>query len=125
MDLQIASELKEGILVVTASGSIASDEALRLLKQVFDTAKEKEVNKILVNGLAMDGELQTFDRYRIAGELTAYLREHGQSNVRLAFVGRPPTIGGLGVLVAQNRGVTTEWFSSHQEALYWLEKWPS
>jgi hypothetical protein len=58
MDLQITSELKEGILVVTTSGSIAFDEALRLLKQVFDTAKEKEVNKILVNGLAMDGELQ-------------------------------------------------------------------
>jgi len=43
MDLQITSELKEGILVVIARGSIAFDEALRLLKQVFDTAKEKGI----------------------------------------------------------------------------------
>jgi hypothetical protein len=29
------------------------------------------------------------------------------------------------VLVGQNRGVTTEMFSSQQKALNWLDKWPS
>jgi hypothetical protein len=44
---------------------------------------------------------------------------------RLAFVGKPPAVDGFGVRVAQNRGITTEVFASQQEALRWLDKWPS
>ena len=40
-------------MLVTASGDLAFDAALRLLKQVCDTAAEKQVNKILVNSLAV------------------------------------------------------------------------
>jgi hypothetical protein len=44
---------------------------------------------------------------------------------RLAFVGKAPTMDGFGVRVAQNRGLTVEMFSTEQEALSWLDKWPS
>jgi hypothetical protein len=54
MDLRIDIELQGGVLLVTATGNFTLDAALRLLKQVCDTAKEKEVNKILVNTLAME-----------------------------------------------------------------------
>ena len=124
MDLRIDIELREGLLLVTASGTLAFDAALRLLKQVCDTAKEKEVSKILVNALAVDGELATVDRYRLGTEVTAYLKQRQMSS-RLAFVGKPPAVDGFGVRVAQNRGITTEVFSSQQEALRWLGKWPS
>jgi hypothetical protein len=43
---------------------------------------------------------------------------------RLAFVGKPPTMDGFGVRVAQNRDVFTEIFSSQQAAQEWLDKWP-
>jgi len=124
MDLRIDIELREGLLLVTASGTFAFDAALLLLKQVCDTAKEKEVSKILVNALAVDGELATVDRYRLGTEVTAYLKQR-QMSPRLAFVGKPPAVDGFGVRVAQNRGITTEVFSSQQEALRWLGKWPS
>ena len=124
MDLRIDIELREGLLLVTASGTLAFDAALLLLKQVCDTAKEKEVSKILVNALAVDGELATVDRYRLGTEVTAYLKQR-QMSPRLAFVGKPPAVDGFGVRVAQNRGITTEVFSSQQEALRWLDKWPS
>ena len=124
MDLHIDVELQGGLLLVTASGNLAFDAALLLLKQVCDTAKEKEVNKILVNALAVDGELSTVERYRLGAEVTAYLKQR-QMNPRLAFVGKPPALDGFGVRVAQNRGATTELFSSQQEALTWLDKWPS
>ena len=124
MDLRIDIELREGLLLVTASGTLAFDAALLLLKQVCDTAKEKEVSKILVNALAVDGELATVDRYRLGTEVTAYLKQR-QMSPRLAFVGKPPAVDGFGVRVAQNRGITTEVFSSQQEALRWLGKWPS
>jgi hypothetical protein len=42
MDLRIDIELQGGLLLVTASGNFTFDAALRLLKQVRDTAKEKE-----------------------------------------------------------------------------------
>ena len=124
MDLRIDIELREGLLLVTASGTFAFDAALLLLKQVCDTAKEKEVSKILVNALAVGGELATVDRYRLGTEVTAYLKQR-QMSPRLAFVGKPPAVDGFGVRVAQNRGITTEVFSSQQEALRWLGKWPS
>jgi hypothetical protein len=124
MDLRIDIELREGLLLVTASGTFAFDAALLLLKQVCDTAQEKEVSKILVNALAVDGELATVERYRLGTEVTAYLKQRRMSP-RLAFVGRPPTVDGFGVRVAQNRGITTEVFSGQLEALRWLDKWPS
>ena len=48
MDLVIEIEVQEGLLLVTASGTLTFDAALRLLKQVCDTAAEKQINKILV-----------------------------------------------------------------------------
>jgi hypothetical protein len=124
MDLHIDIEPLGPVLLVTASGKIALDTALQLLKQAFDVAKEKELNKILVNTLAVEGELSTFERYRLAIGSVAHLRQR-QMNPRVAFVGKPPTTNGFGVRVAQNRDVTTQVFDSQQAALEWLDKWPS
>jgi hypothetical protein len=124
MELHIDIELQGTILLVTAKGNAAFDAALRLYKLVFDTAKEKGVNKILVNTLAVSGELTTLDRYQLAAELAAYLKRH-QMNPRLAIVGVPPTTDGFGVLVAQNRDVTIQAFDTLQAALTWLSRWPS
>ena len=123
MTLHIDVELQEGQLLVTARGTVEFDAALRLLKQVCATAKDKGVNKILVNGLALEGELSTVDRYRFGAEMALYLRQI-QMSPRLAFVGKPPTMDGFGVRVAQNRDITTEIFSSQQAAQEWLDKWP-
>jgi hypothetical protein len=119
MDLRIDIELRAALLFVTATGTLAYDAALRLLKQVCDTAAEKHVTKILVNALAVDGTLTTMERYHIGVEVASYVRQR-KINPRLAIVGKPPTTDGFGVNVAQNRGVTTEVFSTEQAALNWL-----
>jgi hypothetical protein len=124
MELQIDIELQEGLLMVTAIGNFTFEAALRLLKQVCDTAKEKEVNKILVNCLAMDGELSIFERYHLGAEFATYLKER-QMNPKFAFVGEPPTVDGFAVRVGQNRGLVAEVFSNQQDALKWLKQWPS
>jgi hypothetical protein len=124
MDLHIADEkLQEGVLIVIGDGTFESVTALRLLKQICDMATEKHVNKILVNALALDGTVSELNRYEIAVELTTYLRERDW-NYRLAIVGKSPTVDGFGVRVAQNRGLITEHFSTEQEALNWLKRWP-
>ena len=124
MDLHIEIELTGGVLLVTASGTQTFDAALRLLKQILDTAAERQVNKILVNGLAVEAELSTGDRYRLAIEIVAYLKQR-QMSPRVAFVGKPPSMDGFGVRVGQNRGISTEIFPTQQDALNWLNKWPS
>jgi hypothetical protein len=53
MELRTDIELRGQILLVTARGKVALESALQALKQAFDTAKEKGVNKILVNTLAV------------------------------------------------------------------------
>ena len=123
MDLHIDIELQSGLLLVTAGGTVELEGAVRLLKQVCDTAKEKGINKILVNTLAADGVLSTVERYQLAVEVTAYIKQR-QMNPRLAFVGKPPTSDGFGVRVAQNRDLVTSMFSSRQEAINWLNGWP-
>ena len=123
MDLHIDVALQGDLLLVTASGSLVFDVALRLLKEVCDIAAEKQVDRILVDCLAVDGEVSTLDRYSLGAEVAAYLRQR-EVKPKLAIVGKPPTIDGFGVRVGQNRGITTEVFSSQQAALKWLDRWP-
>jgi hypothetical protein len=123
MDLQIDTELQGELLLVTARGIVTFDSISRLLRQVFDTAVESRVDKILINGLTAEGELAPFERYRLGVDAAAYLSERGM-NVKVAFVGVPPTTDGFGVRIARNRGVMARVFSTPQEALSWLDESP-
>jgi hypothetical protein len=123
MDLQIDIELQGELLFVTARGRVGFRSVSRLLKQVLETAAERQVDKILVNSLAADGELAAFERYDLGVEVAADLIER-RMNVKLAFVGTPPTVNGFGVRIARNRGVMAEVFSTQQEALSWLDELP-
>jgi hypothetical protein len=123
MDLHIEIEFQEVLLVVTARGSVAFDTALRLFKDVFDTAAENRVTRILVDALAVDGELAVFERYQLGSELGSYL-EQRQMNFKMAVVGGPPAVTGFAVRVLQNRDIVARTFSDQREALNWLEKHP-
>ena len=120
MDLRIDVEFQGGLLLITVRGTLAFKPALRLLKQVCDAAVEKQTDKILVNVLAVDGEL-TVERYHLGVEVATCLRQR-KISPKIAFAGKPPAADGFGVRVGQNRGVLTEMFSSEQEALNWLSK---
>lgn len=119
MDLHMDIEFRDGLMLVTASGSLRFDAASREFKRVWDAAAESRVSKILVNNLAVEGELATFERYDLAVEAAQHLNGRGM-DVKVAIVGRLPTVNGFGVRVARNRGIVTEAFSTQQEALNWL-----
>jgi hypothetical protein len=122
MELHVEMELQGAILLVTASGTATFESALRCFKQVFDTAKEKGVSKILVNSLAANGELSTSERYELAMGIVAHVRLRGM-NPRIAMVGHPPTVNGFAMRVSQNRDVSAETFSDLEQALHWLNCW--
>jgi hypothetical protein len=124
MDLHAHIEQQGELLVATATGTLAFEPALKILKGICDMAAEKQVHKILVNGLALDGTLSTMERYQLAIQVTEHIRQL-QFNPRLAFVGRAPAMDGLAVRVGQNRDVSVELFPSVEEALSWLARWPA
>lgn len=107
-------------MVITASGTVSFDRVLMLLKDVCEAAAENHVDKILVDSLAVDGELATFERYRLGAELAAYLTQR-QFRVKLAFVGTSPALTGFGAQIARNHGIATDVFPSIEEARNWLE----
>jgi hypothetical protein len=124
MDLHAHTELQGELLVATATGTLAFEPALKILKGICDMAAEKKVQKILVNGLAVDGTFSTIERFQLAIQVIEHIRQL-QFSPRLAFVGRAPAMDGFGVRVAQNRDVTVELFPTVEEALSWLARWPA
>lgn len=123
MEMSIDIELGGALLLVTANGTADAHSASRLLRQMCDAAEDKGVNKILVDCLALTGKLAAFERYQLGAE-TAECFTGRLMNVRLAYVGKPPTTDGFGVRVARNRGVITRLFSTRREALKWLDECP-
>ena len=120
MSLQVDLELDGALLLAVVKGTVSTvDETWRILKQICDTALEKHLNRILIDGLGTQGVTTTFDRYYIGTKMVTYCGEH-ELWPTLALVGQPPVVDGFGLLVAKNRWVVTETFPNRKEALEWL-----
>ena len=109
--------------MATATGTVAFEPALKILKGICDMAAETHIHKVLVNTLAVNGTFSTMERYELAIQVTEHLRQI-QFNPRIAVVGLPPASDGFAVRVAQNRNVCVEMFPSLEQALSWLARWP-
>ena len=116
-------ELQAEILIAIASGPLSREEATRLWREVFDSAAERQAQKILVDCLAVGGTLSTIDRYDIALQSMQHLRELG-IHVQVALVGSPPAVDGFGLLVANNIGLLGLLFPNVDEARNWLKRVP-
>jgi hypothetical protein len=123
MGLHSHIEFQAGLLVLTASGEFEIEAALKLFTQACESASEKGISKILVDTCAVEGAISALERYRLGAEIAAYVKQR-QLNTKVAIVGKAPTMNGFGVLVAQNRDLVTNAFSSQQEAMKWLDAWP-
>ena len=76
------------------------------------------MKRILVDTLAVDGQLTPEDRRHLGRALAAYVAT--DRTVQMAFVGK--ATAGPGVTVARNLGVMVEMFSTREEALRWLDR---
>ena len=121
-NLQLDIEVQGDLLLAIVRGAASFDAALGAAKQVLDAAAKHQVSRILVETLAVEGVLTTMERYELALEAVARA-DQGKMNPKIAIVGTPPTSDAFCVRVAQNRGLTTELFTTRQHALRWLEAW--
>src|SRR5262249_13296140 len=119
MKLHSSMEVQGALLLVVVNGEVSFNAAWDILQQTYDTALEKQVNLILVDCLAVEGKLTTFEKYRLGTGTVSYFRSR-RMHPRIACVGQPPSMDGFAVLVAKNRWVAAEVFSNHHDALNWL-----
>jgi hypothetical protein len=115
-DFQIA----EGYAAYRPAGEVSIEQAIELLSRAVAFARENQILRLLVNGTGLSGfeEPKLWERF-LLGEQAA---NAAKSAVVLAMVARAEWIDRdkFGVLVARNRGLLCDVFSSETEALSWL-----
>jgi hypothetical protein len=118
-DLKMEVDSADGFLLATISGAVSLSRSLELLKAICDAGVARGFQKILVDCLAVTGELSLRERYALGKEVSEYMRTN-QMSLKIAFLGEEPVTNGVAVGIAQNRGLDVESFSERQRALTWL-----
>ena len=115
------------------AGEMTFQRGVERVAAALVRARELGAGDILVNTTGMAGfdPPGVFERYAM---ITHWVRSAG-SGLRIALVARPSFIDPqrIGVLIAQNRGVSAEVFTGEPAALEWLDarralgsaRWPT
>ena len=117
--MKVAIDVHETVVRSMFSGEVALDAAREHLQNIFDTTKERQLHKVLIDCLAIQGQLTTLERYQLGTWAARYIHQLG-INLRTAFLGVPPVVDGFGLLVARNRGLNAQLFSAIPDAQKWL-----
>lgn len=70
MDLKVES--RDGVLVAAAAGRVSLSEAISLFPKACDVAAERGFDRILVDGLSVEGEPSTMERYELERTVAEY-----------------------------------------------------
>ena len=117
--MQVTLASQDDFLLATATGRVSVKDVLYVFKKVIDTATERGFDKILLDFLAVTGELAVTDLYEIGKAMAEYCVSKS-IYPKVALIGKPPLVTGFGAEVASNRGLTSMTFSERHPALTWL-----
>jgi hypothetical protein len=105
----------------TLTGPHSLEEALKAYEFTFDTAFDQGLRFILVDCSGLDGALSPRERFTLGKSGVDYWSSRSSKMIpKIAVVGMPPVIDGLGALVASSGGIQVQTFPEVQEALKWL-----
>ena len=122
MDLKLES--RKGFLLATAAGRVSLNEAVELGKNIFDAASKRGLRRVLLDCVSVEGELSVTERFILGKTIVEYCETRSIA-AKVAVIGNPPTVTGLGAQVAWNRGMLVETFSERQAAMDWLNAFGS
>jgi CheY-like chemotaxis protein len=112
--------VEEGRGLYRPTGSVSFDEAVALVRGAIAVARGNRLRDLLVDTTALTGfaSPNTFERFLAAVEWA----KEARYGVRLAMVARAEIIHPqkFGVLVAANRGLVSNIFTTEAEARAWL-----
>ena len=115
--------LEEGRGLYRPVGFVSFDEAVALVRAAIAAARRNQVRNLLVNTTELTGfpSPDVFERFLAA----VAWAEEGRACVHLAIVARAEMIHPekFGVLVAANRGLVSNIFTTEVEARAWLDAW--
>ncbi len=117
--MQVTLASQDDFLLATAMGPVSRKEVLSVFRKAVDTAAEWGFEKILIDFLAVTGELGVMDLYEIGKSMAEYCVSKSLYP-KVALIGKPPLVTGFGAEVASNRGLTSRTFSERQPAANWL-----
>ena len=122
MDLIL--EPRGTFLLATATGKISLHEALDSCRKMCDFTAGLRLRKILFDCLALDGDLSADERFELGKTIAEYCQMRLRVPAAVAVIGKSPSVTGLCVKIAANRGMPVEMFSDRQLGLDWLKTRP-
>jgi hypothetical protein len=119
MDVRIES--RRSYVLATLTGPHSLEEALKAYELTYDTAFNRGLRFILVDCSGLDGALSTRERFILGKSGVDYWSSRSSKMIpKIAVVGKPPVVDGLGAVVASSGGIEVQTFPEVQEALKWL-----
>jgi hypothetical protein len=109
--MELTWKLGEPYPVAAVSGLLTLRDALTICILTCDGAHERGFSNFLLDVSAVTGQLSTFEQYELGKTVADYCSAHGW-HYKVAVVGSPTTVTGFGLLVASNRGLVVEHFST-------------
>jgi hypothetical protein len=110
---------QENYLLAVASGRLSFHQALAQFFSMQFIANSKGLERILVDATASEGDMTDAEREELGMKVAQYSATLS-GTTRIAIVGQPPVITGIGAAVARAYGLPCETFSDRREALKWL-----
>jgi hypothetical protein len=113
------------ILNAKLAGEFNLDEAQNSFMELLESVKREKTDKVLVDGTALTGEPETFERFlygAFAAIAVSDFNPDPSVRIKFAYALKPPLLDAerLGESVAATRGMDVKAFESVQEARDWL-----
>jgi hypothetical protein len=119
LKMTLTLESQPGFLEARLTGRLSFDEAVQAIKRTYDAAEERGLKKILLDCVALEGELSVLERYELGTAAAAHYLG-GSQNPAVALIGVAPAVNGFAANVAWNRGVNVRAFTDRGPGLQWL-----
>ena len=129
MNLHVSPE--RGFLCARMSGGFSLPEAKETFLHILQAVSQHGLRRVLMDCLAMEGTLDTGERYEyaefVSEQVQAFSRRGVSRATQFAYVVVPPLAdpNRFGETVGLNRGVNVRLFHALDDALGWLGLDPS
>jgi hypothetical protein len=126
MELALSTRADKGLLLATYTGEFLLPEAEKSFLQILEALEQRNVQKVVVDGRALTGQLSPSERYAygefVAKQINAQRSRIAGHDPQFAYVLTPPLLDPerLGENVAVNRGMRVKAFDNLDDALDWL-----
>jgi hypothetical protein len=119
-EFKLTVEEKAGYLHVHASGVRSQTTVKAMTGEVFNTALEKHLSKVLIDVRELTGTFGIKDIYFLVADVLKDLHGKGVDQVAVIDIRRSAREGWFLETVAQNRGFNFRVFAADEPALKWL-----